>query len=71
MGTFAGPIIGAAVLVVVPEPFRGLKMFTLYVFVGAAILVIFPAPQGFVSLYQKAAMRFMKPGDQGGSNGAV
>ena len=41
----------------------GLKMFTPYVFAGVVILVIFFMPQGFVGLYQKAAMRFMKSGD--------
>jgi branched-chain amino acid transport system permease protein len=71
MGSFAGPIIGAAVLVVVPELFRGLKMFTPYVFAGVVILVIFLVPQGLVGLYQKAAMSFMRSGNGGGSDGAA
>ncbi len=55
MGSFAGPIVGAAVLVAVPEAFRGLKMFTPYVFAAVVILVIFLVPQGLVGLYQKTA----------------
>ena len=70
IGSFAGPIVGAAVLVAVPEAFRGLKMYTPFVFAGVVILIIFLIPQGFVGLYERTAMRFMKPGDGGESNGA-
>lgn len=52
MGTFAGPIVGASVLVLIPELFRGLKMFTPYVFAGIVILVIFLIPQGLIGLYE-------------------
>jgi ABC-type branched-subunit amino acid transport system permease subunit len=70
IGSSAGPIVGAAVLVAVPEVFRGLKMYTPFVFAGVVILTIFLIPQGFIGLYERAAMRFMKPGDGGESNGA-
>jgi branched-chain amino acid transport system permease protein len=60
MGSFAGPIIGAAVLVVIPEVFRGLKMFTPYVFAGIVILVIFLMPQGLAGLYERASVPFKK-----------
>ena len=69
MGSFAGPIVGAVVLASVPELFRGLKMFAPYVFAGIVILVIFLVPQGFVGLYQKTAMRFVK--SDGGRRGGA
>jgi branched-chain amino acid transport system permease protein len=50
VGSFAGPVIGAAVLIFIPELFRGLKQFTPYVFAGVLLLVIFVMPRGFVGL---------------------
>lgn len=50
VGSFAGPIIGATVLVFIPELFRGLKAFTPYVFAGVLLLVIFVMPRGFIGL---------------------
>jgi branched-chain amino acid transport system permease protein len=71
MGSFAGPIVGATVLVIIPELFRGLKMFTPYVFAGVVILVIFLIPQGLVGLYQKIGFRFKKSANGGTNNGAA
>ena len=51
IGSFAGPIIGAVVLTIIPELFRGLKMLTPYAFAVIIILVIFFIPQGFVGIY--------------------
>ena len=53
VGSFAGPIIGAAVLVFIPELFRGLKQYTPYVFAGVLLLVIFVMPRGFVGLSEQ------------------
>jgi branched-chain amino acid transport system permease protein len=53
VGSFAGPIIGAAVMVLIPELFRGLKAFTPYVFAGVLLLVIFVMPNGFVGLSEQ------------------
>lgn len=53
IGSFAGPMIGAAVLVLIPELFRGLKAFTPYVFSGVLLLVIFVMPRGFVGLSEQ------------------
>jgi branched-chain amino acid transport system permease protein len=71
IGSFAGPIIGAALLVIIPELFRSLKMFTPYVFAGVVILVIFLIPHGLVGLYERAALAFKGSGDGGRSNGAA
>jgi branched-chain amino acid transport system permease protein len=64
IGSFAGPVVGAAVLVLIPELFRGLKEFTPYVYAGVLILVIFLIPQGLVGLYQpaKSLMRKLRFG---------
>jgi len=50
IGSFAGPIIGTAVLVIVPEFFRGLKEFVPYIFAGIMLIVIFVMPQGLAGL---------------------
>ena len=50
IGSFAGPIIGTVLLVVVPEVFRELKAFVPYVSAGILLLVVYLMPQGLVSL---------------------
>ena len=50
IGSFAGPIVGTVLLVVVPEIFRELKAFVLYVSAGILLLVVYLMPQGLVSL---------------------
>jgi branched-chain amino acid transport system permease protein len=71
IGSFAGPIVGAVILVIIPELFRDLKMFTPYVFAGVVILVIFLVPQGFVGLYGRIGSRFSKSDKGGKSDGAA
>jgi branched-chain amino acid transport system permease protein len=50
IGSFAGPIIGTALLVIVPEVFRELKGFVPYVSAGILLLVVYLMPQGLISL---------------------
>ncbi len=52
INSFAGPIIGTIILIIIPEFFRDLKMYA--PFVNAAILgiVVYLMPQGLVSLPQ-------------------
>ncbi len=50
IGNFVGPIVGTAVLIIIPELFRMLKAFVPYIFAGIMILVIFLMPQGLVGL---------------------
>jgi branched-chain amino acid transport system permease protein len=52
-GSFAGPIIGTTVLVIVPEIFRWLKTFAPFVFGGIMIFVVFLMPQGIVGLFEQ------------------
>ena len=53
IGSFAGPVIGAVILTIIPELFRGLKMLTPYAFAGIVILVIFFFPQGIIGIYEQ------------------
>ncbi len=48
--SFAGPIVGTAVLVLIPEFFRDLKLYAPYVSAGILILVVYLMPKGLVSL---------------------
>lgn len=50
IGSFAGPIIGTAVLIILPELFRSLKEFVPYLYAGILLAVIFFMPQGLVGL---------------------
>ena len=50
IGSFAGPIIGTAVLIIIPELFRMLKGFVPFIFAAIMILVIFVMPQGLAGL---------------------
>lgn len=50
IGSFAGPVIGTAVLVIIPELFRGVKEFVPYIFAGIMIIVVFVMPQGLTGL---------------------
>jgi len=50
IGSFAGPIIGTAVLIIFPELFRGLKEFVPYIFASIMLIVIFVMPQGLAGL---------------------
>jgi len=55
-GTLTGPLIGAAVVVLLPEVLAGLAEYRLLFFGGLMLLVLWIAPQGIVG----AAARLMK-----------
>ena len=48
--SFAGPIVGTALLVIIPEVFRELKTFVPYVSAGILMLIVYLMPEGLVSL---------------------
>lgn len=50
VGSFAGPIIGTAVLFIIPELFRQLKEYTPFLYAGILLLVVFVMPNGLVGL---------------------
>jgi branched-chain amino acid transport system permease protein len=53
IASFAGPIIGAAVLFMIPEVFRQLKEYTPFLFAGILLLVVFVMPRGLVGLFEQ------------------
>ena len=50
IGSFAGPIIGTAILVLIPEFFRSLKMYSPYISAGILLIVVYLMPGGLASL---------------------
>ena len=50
---FGGPIIGTAILVMVPELFRGLKEFAPLVLGAIMVIVVFLMPQGIAGLFDQ------------------
>jgi branched-chain amino acid transport system permease protein len=52
INSFAGPIIGAAILVLIPEFFRSLKMYSPYITAGILLIVVYLMPGGLASLPQ-------------------
>ncbi len=50
IGSFAGPIVGTAILMILPELFRELKAFVPYVTAAILFIVVFAMPQGLVGL---------------------
>ena len=50
MGQFAGPIIGTAILIIVPELLRGLKEYVPYISAVILLIVVFVMPEGLVGL---------------------
>jgi branched-chain amino acid transport system permease protein len=52
IGSFAGPIIGTTVIIIIPEFARELKEFVPYIAAGILLIVVFVMPQGLVGLPQ-------------------
>ncbi len=52
IGTFTGPIIGTAILFLIPEFFRGLKMYSPYISAGILLIVVYLMPGGLTGLFQ-------------------
>ena len=50
IGSFAGPIIGTTVLLLTPEFFRSLKIFSPYISAGILLIVVYLMPGGLASL---------------------
>lgn len=51
--SFAGPIIGTAVLIIIPEVFRGLREYVPFLFAAILIVMLFFMPRGFAGLPQQ------------------
>jgi branched-chain amino acid transport system permease protein len=50
VGNFFGPVLGTAVLVIIPETFRWLKEYVPFIFGGIMLIVAFLMPQGISGL---------------------
>jgi branched-chain amino acid transport system permease protein len=57
IGSFAGPLLGTAVLIIVPEFFRWLKEFSPFVFGGIMLFVAFLMPKGIAGLFEQIESR--------------
>lgn len=55
---FAGPIIGTAILIMVPELFRWLKEFTPFVLGAIMVIVVFLIPQGIAGLFDQIRAKY-------------
>ena len=55
---FAGPIIGTAVLVLVPELFRWLKEFAPLILGAIMVIVVFLIPQGIAGLFDQIRAKY-------------
>jgi branched-chain amino acid transport system permease protein len=51
INSFLGPILGTALLLIVPEIFRGMKGFVPYISAGILLIVAYARPEGLVSLF--------------------
>lgn len=58
--TFLGAIVGAFLLTIIPEIFRGLKEYEPFVFVGVLFIIIYLLPGGLVDLPQVIKTRIRK-----------
>ncbi|MBL7203811.1 MAG: branched-chain amino acid ABC transporter permease [Desulfobacteraceae bacterium] len=55
---FSGPIIGTAILVMVPELFRGLKEFSPLILGAIMVIVVFLMPQGIAGLLDQIRAKY-------------
>jgi branched-chain amino acid transport system permease protein len=60
IGSFAGPIIGTFILILIPEFFRDLKMYAPYISAGILLIVVYLMPQGLVGLPQLIRSRIVE-----------
>ena len=60
IGSFNGPIIGTALLVIVPELLRGMKQFVPYISAAILLVVVFVMPDGIVGLPQLVKSGYLR-----------
>jgi branched-chain amino acid transport system permease protein len=58
--SFAGPIIGTAILILIPEFFRDLKIYSPFISAVILLMVVYLMPQGLVGLPQLVRSLFLK-----------
>jgi branched-chain amino acid transport system permease protein len=62
VNSFAGPIIGTFILILVPEFFRDLKIYSPFISAGILLIVVYLMPQGLVGLPQLIKSKFLERG---------
>jgi branched-chain amino acid transport system permease protein len=55
---FAGPILGTAALILIPEQLRSLREYVPFIFAGILLIVLFLMPQGLAGLPDQLRQRF-------------
>jgi len=68
IGSFAGPLLGTAVLIIVPEFFRWLKEFSPFVFGGIMLFVAFLMPKGIAGLFEQIESRLERSASRLGAS---
>jgi branched-chain amino acid transport system permease protein len=58
--SFAGPIIGSAFLILIPEFFHGLRQYVPFLSAGILVIVLFILPEGLVALPQVVRSWFIR-----------
>jgi branched-chain amino acid transport system permease protein len=66
INNFAGPIIGTFILILVPEFFRDLKIFSPYISAGILLIIAYLMPQGLASLPEQVKSWLAKRRDSEG-----
>jgi len=67
---FAGPIVGTAILVMIPELFRSLKEFAPLILGGIMVLVVFLMPRGIAGLFDQIGAHRGAPARKEAKNAA-
>ncbi|MDD5702300.1 MAG: branched-chain amino acid ABC transporter permease [Dehalococcoidales bacterium] len=67
MGSFAGPVLGAFILTIVPELFRSIKQYEPFIFAGLLLIIIMFLPEGLISLLKHPRTIFRKEAVRAGS----
>jgi len=57
---FAGPILGTAALILIPEQLRSLREYVPFIFAGILLIVLFLMPQGLAGLPDQFRQRFAR-----------
>jgi branched-chain amino acid transport system permease protein len=68
---FAGPIVGTAILVMVPEIFRGLKEYAPLILGTIMVIVVFLMPQGIAGLFDQIQAKHGEVLNRKGSDSAA
>jgi branched-chain amino acid transport system permease protein len=69
--SFAGPLIGTAILVIIPEFFRSLKIYSPYISAGILIIIVYLMPEGLAGLPRVMRLRMARRRERKGATHAA